>query len=795
MDEKEEHDYYFGNLPKAASEDELRRFLEEYGDITRFEFRLAKCTYCPTKIAYIVFSKAIDRDVLEELNKKTFQEKRLFVCSTKMEKFFTPLLSIVVRYLNEHISEEDLYKHFSTIGAVECVQKPAHNYAYVSFMDNSSVRSAFEMKKSLKGIEPYIVAVRRKISMFLEHRKPMPYASLKEKCDKLELIYNPAAENENTNLTNDEIYEKCSEYGLVEYIQRTDAVNYNTIVRLDSEKAARKVTYIKTIAGEDVVIRFYTSKMYMAPTFASRVVEKSVPPKRSRKESMLLHISDIEERRLLTMLPTIDNAGYINPNPQFYRNEVQVWNHAPRQGLVEFRDFLKKYGTVINLRELKEHSTSPIGVTYLSFETKLEARRVCKLNHSFMCSRRLLILMADQCIRHDPKLCVKVSNLTEEITDEDVHDRFSMIGDVRLMQAVEAEMIKSKNFTTLSMGDQFNLVRGIINQCMSYSVFLSMTGDEKIRHLISGSSDFRQIGTFTLFTYPEQLKMLSTIENYYRSTCPPGSLPAPASDEPSRTPDINNMVVLTQDSKDAITHRTNAESNPTALANSMDLDDDDIPPAPSPPPISFRSRSNSPIAGNVAKGKTASRKRSSKNSTPAQGPKAKLAKKTNEETWVDKPYVYVSNLPKSFSQQFVHSMFSKYGTIQHISEPQSGDPHSTTYVLKFETMHQARMAQDLNLMMVQGKLIRVEICKRPHKSRPGRTITVVCTGIYSEVAIFETFKSCGKISFIRTIEKPEGEVCQIDFEDKESATAALKITYLHNGNRCKATPHELSSPH
>uniref|UniRef100_A0A182NS18 RRM domain-containing protein n=1 Tax=Anopheles dirus TaxID=7168 RepID=A0A182NS18_9DIPT len=1059
MGEKEEHDYYFGNLPKTASEVELRTFLKEYGDITRFEYRLAKCTYCPTKIAYIVFSKALESDAMEELNKKTFQQKRLFVCSTKSEKFFTPLLSVVVRYLNEHISEEDLYKHFSTIGPVECVQKPAHNYAYVSFRDNSSIRRAFEMKQSVKGIEPYIVAVRRKISMFLEPRKPMAYASLKEKCKKLDLVYNPAAENEATmlvtniprdteeddvleflgkfgkivdwemqksstcvmsnvgyvtyqhpkmartaylccplnfqgfgmdvynrlvlytskdsdqtviirrtsvceysgtvgrliglfnellslaDLTNDEIYEQCAEYGRVEYIQRMDAVNYNTIVRLDTEKAAMKVTYIKHIAGEEVVIRFYTAKMYVAPTLASRATNKSVPPKRSRKESMLLHISDIEERRNLTMLPTTDNGSYFNVNPLFYRNEVQVWNYAPRQGLVEFREFFKKYGNVINLREMKENDTSTTGVVYLSFETKLEARRVCKLNHSFMCSRRLLILMADQCIMHDPKLCVKVSNLTEEITDEDVHDRFGMIGDVRyvfrpktdqavvcmakekwqaralkvmcvgrfyvvvssllpagdqqqpawsthsmpqvsgpsdwgtymgpvptsangpmgsmppmglgpdswrslgppvppsvpfemqagmippggpsmpmpmpgpmdpglmgggsqisprmrsLMQAVEAQMIKSKNFTTLSMGDQFNLVRDVINQCLSYPTFLSMPGDEKIRYLISGTSDFRQINIFTLFTYPEQLKMLSTIESYYRSTCPPGSLPAPAPSEPSQTPGANSLVVLTQDSKDgpATASATrgsvalaNNSNDPKASPNPMELDDDDIPPAPSPPPISFRSRSTSPVPDGAANG--TARKRPSNNPSSAMAGKVKLAKKRDNEPWAEKPYVFVGNLPKDISQHFVLALFRKYGNILHISEPQSRVPDSTTYVLKFETMHQANMALELNLTMLQGKLLRVELCKRPHKSRPGRAIMVVCTGIYSEVEIFDTFKSCGKISFIRTIEKPEGEVCLIDFEDKESATAALKITYLHNGNRCKATPHEFASP-
>lgn len=96
------------------------------------------------------------------------------------------------------ITEEDLYAHFEAVGSVECVQKPSQNYAYVSFKDNASIKAAMELKKSLKGIEPYIVEVKRKISMFLEQKKAVAYASIRDKCDKLDLVYDPDAEHETT---------------------------------------------------------------------------------------------------------------------------------------------------------------------------------------------------------------------------------------------------------------------------------------------------------------------------------------------------------------------------------------------------------------------------------------------------------------------------------------------------------------------------------------------------------------------------------------------------------------------
>uniref|UniRef100_A0A182T091 RRM domain-containing protein n=1 Tax=Anopheles maculatus TaxID=74869 RepID=A0A182T091_9DIPT len=1065
--DNKQHEYYFGNVPKNATVEDLRSFLSDCGKISNFEYRLHKCTYCPTKIAYIKFAQQLDEKKLEELNKSTFQQKRLFVVSTKTEKFFTPLLSVVVRYLNEQITEEDLYNHFSSVGTIECVQKPSHNYAYICFTDNASIKRALELKKSLKGIEPYIVEVKRKISMFLEPKKPVACTQIKDKCDKLDLVYNPAAENETTllvtniprdteeddvieflgrfgkivdwvmqksatsvmsniayvtyqhpnmartaflhgplnfqgfgmevynrmlsytsndsdqtviirHLTNDEIFESCSEYGRVEYIQRIDATNYNTIVRMNTESAAKRVLDTRNIAGEDVVIRLYTAKQYVSTTSAPRYLEARVPPKRSRKETMLLHITDIEDRKKMSLLPTTFNPQYFNPNPQYYRNEVQVWNYAPKQGLVEFRDYFKKYGTVINMREQKEYSTSPIGVAYLSFETKLEAKRVCKLNHSFMCSRRLLILMADQCVAHDPALCVRVGSLTEEIADEDVYDRFSMIGDVRyvfrpklaeaivcmakekwqakalkvmcvgrfpvdvssllgannaqqgggmpgvanhppvnagmvqypiaipsmvpapvppptsnnqwygaavqnftpvptalrpmgpspgswmlaapvpsgmpmvsgpgpigivrpavpmpvgsinvggqevsprmrgLMQTVEAQMIKCKNFTTLPMMDQFHLVRDIVNQCMSYPLFLTMSGEEKIRYLINEPKGFQQLHTFTLFTYPEQLQMLALIEDYYRSTSEPGTLPPPASSSSSsgnsaaKESDAKQSLksntvdtVLPRDAKDAVApteSAAKANEQPAAAAaaatsndyDAMD-DDDSIPPAPSPPPLSFRSRSPSPVddengmwvssSGSI----NGSFQQKMIESTSSAAKKRRANKKVNK---LEKPMVQVVNLPTEVSKAEIEQLFSQHGKVKLVSNARSHYPNANAMIVMFDTMYQAYSALERNFTKLQERLIRVNILGSSYTPQSECGVSIASNGPYSELAIFDTFKSCGKILYMQTTGKPGNEVCLIEFDDAYSAQAALKITYLHNGNRCKAQHHSFAS--
>ncbi|XP_052888623.1 uncharacterized protein LOC128297100 [Anopheles moucheti] len=1048
MGENKHHEYYFGNLPKSASVEDFRSFLSDYGKISNFEYRLHKCTYCPTKFAFIQFAERLDDEMVKKLNETTFQQKRLFVASTRSAKFFTPQQSVVVRYLNEHITEEDLYNYFDDAGTIECVQKPSHNYAYVAFKDNASIRRAMEMKKTLKGIEPYVVDVRRRISMFLEQKKPVAYVQMKEKCDKLNLVYDPAAEHETTllvtniprdteeddvieflarfgkiidwsmkksatcvmsniayvtyqhpkmaraaflngplnfqgfgmevynrllgytsndsnktviirrtsvYLTNDEIFESCSEHGRVEYIQRIDSNNYNTIVRLDTANAANRVMDTRHIAGEEVVIRMYTAKQYVSPTCTPHYAETRVPPKRSRKESILLHISDVEERKNMSLLPTTFNPLYFNPNPQYYRNEVQVWNYAPKQGLVEFREFFKKYGTVINMREQKEHNTSSIGVVYLSFETKLEAKRICKLNHSFMCSRRLLIMMADECIEYDSKLCVKVVHLTEEITDEDMYDRFTMIGDVKyifrpkrneaivcmakekwraramkvicvgrfpvvvtslrgsnnaeqqpvvsgtlqypapnpnmgartlpvpannqwygavpnypmgpmpmgpipmgpmglgpgswmsdpirshmpmpmsaaimrpagppmpmgpmqrgnqeisprmrgLMQTVEAQMIKCKNFTTLPMMDQFNLVRDIVNQCISFPYFLSMDGDEKVRYLKNEPTGFRQLNIFTLFTYPEQLQMLSIIEAYYRSTSEPGSLPPPAdSANPMESAGMqpNTTVVLPTDSNEWTTTTTVSTITEIqqAVPNDKDADEDDdsIPPAPSPPPLSLHSRSPTPNGDDMWISSSGSINGSVQQklieSFAANSSKRKRSKNQLDPncSQLEKPLVQVANLPKEITKSEIEELFSKHGKIKIVTFAKSECPDTNTMIIIFETMYQAYMSLKLNLTKLQGRLIRVNIHGTSYIPSSKCGVSVSCNGPYSELAVFDTFKSCGTILYLKTEGQPGNEICVMEFEKQTSAQAALKITYLHNGNRCKAKPHVFTS--
>ncbi|XP_052865850.1 uncharacterized protein LOC128272141 [Anopheles cruzii] len=1019
--------YYVGNIPKKASDKEVLGALANYGNVASFEFRLEQCTYCPTKVAYVGLKEQLTEEQVVELNRIKLLDKRLLVASANEEPVFSPQMSVVIRYLNEHITEEDIYDFCRGFASDIVVQKPARSYAYVQFKQHEHVNYMCSMTRPMEGVDMYVVPVKRRIGMFLEKPKPVPYENIKQKCDKLGLCYSLAAENETTllisniprdteedelleflgkfgkivdwelqksascvltnigfvtyqyaktartvylcgplcfqgvgldvynhklqyssektmstfiikhtsvYLTTDEIFEGFSNCGVVEFIQRLDTVNYHTIVRMDSKQSVNKAFKVRFIGGECIFVCWYTANQYNTPLDITEEADNVKPRKRMQKQLLLLKIIETEDQRNACLLPTQPNPNYTNPNPIFYRCEVQVWNFPPNTGLAQFRERFRSYGIVINTREVKENADSPISVVYVSFETKLEAKRVCKLNQSFMGLQRLLILRADQNIVHYPQVCVKVSNLTDEITCEDIHDRFSMVDKVkyvfrpkvdeaivcfvdggkyekalkilcigrfvvsvsplvprmpilpmpmpysvrnssmggmggyvpiatpnmindsgnglghsvplpvpppavlaapvpvphpmgmpvapifpaggfyfgpmgvdrtmnmrgtpitplmrRLMQQVEAALLKLRNFTSWSMMDQFNLVHGIICQCRDYPSFLSLDQDEKIRYLIGGQNGFNYVNLWTLCTYPEQLLMLSVIGRYYTGVTNQGAIQS--SENPS---EMQNQIQTATDAASAETPNLREITTDSPLAttdscwtNEPDMEefknksptvviedsDDDIPPAPSPPPISFRSRSSSPAA------KQKSQKGSNRNN--------KQPKTSGDQC--GRLIIHVSNIPNALDDRNLKDVFNKYGVIKLIQTPKQRPSavvaNTRTVLIIFATMHQATQALEANLTMLMGHLIKVSRYKEPISPRPGYAISVTCPDqtIFSEVAIYDTFKSCGDVRFIWTRKENGKKTCLIDYVKTESVATALKITYLHSGGRCRA---------
>lgn len=922
---------YVGNIPKAASEDQLRKFFNDCKGIVSFSFRLDDCTYCPTKIAFVKFANRYDEDRALRMNQTFFQGKRIFVANVDTDRNFTPRYAIMVKQLNEYITEEDVYDHFKNIGAIECVQKPAVNYAYVSFERSESTQRALAIKnRNLKGVDIEVFPVKRNISMMLEKPKLLTFADIQDKCEAMGLRYEPEAETQtkllvtniprhvpeeevidylgkfgkivdwemqkspisvltnigyvtylnpktarfvylfmphnfqgvaldiynpritygeiksttavllkrtNVYLTNDEIFQAMNECGRVAYIHRVDSARYCTIVRFMFSVAVMTALKVKRIADENVYITRFSEQSYlseMAPI--PEVVPKS--NLRLHKESMLRKMIEKEDQAELSRVRTIPNVNYVCPNAEFYKNEVLVMNYPPGTALVQFRDYFKKCGNVINFRQTDKAVN--IKQAFLSFDTRLEARRACTMNQNFMAGKRLLIHMANESLYLDPELCVLVAGLNTSILDEDIYDRFSDIGNVkfvlrqspgvacvcmehkrwyeaalrvimvnthrvivnrvsasasvpvvpgpggtqqlpqmipvandqrpnlrainlngprgtlkpvgptansgpvmgprgplqmgprgpmmgpggpmggpimgpggpmigpggsmmgpggpmmgpggpmmgpggpmmgpggpmmgpggpmmgpgapmnqsspivtpamrRLMQVIESKMMNIQAFTSLPMIEQFRLVHGIVNQFINVPQFLTMRPDAKINFLISGQNGFAYANTFTLFTYPQQLQLLSLIQHDYLNTinAPAGPsvvqvvpsqgsmIPDPTMNPeppfeafPNNTSDptaaSDNLApwqtkaskppIETETSDDSIyatvplsaqdrfekAEKLRLESdskeskNPDVMSVSSDSDSDSIPPAPEPPQFSTRrSRSASP---------------------------------------------------------------------------------------------------------------------------------------------------------------------------------------------------------
>ncbi|XP_058467281.1 uncharacterized protein LOC131440216 [Malaya genurostris] len=514
---------YVGNIQKAATEDQLRQFFRDCKGIVSVYFRLEQSTYCPTKIAFVKFADRQEVKKAFGLNNTFFQGKRVFIASVDSERNFTPRYSVMVKHLNEYITEEDVYDHFKNIGTIECVQKPANNYAYISFERSESAQRALRMKdRSLKGVDIEMDTIKRTICMLLEKPKGLLFSSIQDKCDALGLKYEPAAEEEtkllvtniprqvpekdiveylgkfgrimdwemqkspiavltnigyvtymnpatarhvylygphyfqgvgldiynpritygetksstavllkrtNVYLTNDEIFQAMNECGRVNYIHRVDASRYSTIVRFQFYIALSQALKVKQIADENVYITKYTQQSYLTDIAP---IPEAMPKGSIRisKEVALRKIIDEEDRVEFARFRMLPNANYLNPNPEFYRNEVLIMNYAVGLGLSQFREYFRKFGNVINFRERTEGF---IRTGYLSFETRLEARRACSLNQNFINGTRVLVHLANECLFIDPESCILVNGLNANICDEDIYDQFNEVGNVKFV--------------------------------------------------------------------------------------------------------------------------------------------------------------------------------------------------------------------------------------------------------------------------------------------------------------------------------------------------------------------------
>ncbi|XP_039432134.1 uncharacterized protein LOC120414878 [Culex pipiens pallens] len=514
---------YVGNLAKSTTKEALWEFFGSgRGPVLDFCFRLEDCTYCPTKVALIRFANLEDQQWALMLNQTLLDGNRLLVTEVNSDAVFTPKNTAMVMNLSDEITEEDLYKRFRTIGAIEAVLKPAHNYGYVGFVHAESLEGAMNLHNQfLRGFKMNIQPIRRNVSMLLE-RSP-EFGSIREKCGALGLKYRPEAESEtrllvtniprqtpeedalayferfgkildwvmeksaisvmtnsagvtyldpktarkvflagphyfqggcldvfhpqltygevssklavllqgtNTFITNDEIFEAMSECGPVSYIHRVDAVRHCTIVRFRSTDAVIQALKVKQIAGENVLLTNYTERNYNSdvPPYPEMFPKTST---RLEKEETLSYLMEQEQRAEQTRLVTVPDESYRSPSEEYYRNEVRILNYPKGTTMVQFREYFRKHGNVINLREL--HKGRRFAEAFVSFDTLLEARRACTMNQRFMNTRRVLIHLASERVLLDPERCVRVTGPLVDVYDEDIYDTYCELGTVQFV--------------------------------------------------------------------------------------------------------------------------------------------------------------------------------------------------------------------------------------------------------------------------------------------------------------------------------------------------------------------------
>ncbi|XP_053697415.1 uncharacterized protein LOC128744423 [Sabethes cyaneus] len=211
---------YVGNLQKTATEGKLREFFSECKGLQTVDFRLENCTYCPTKIAFLRFSQQHEANKALLLNQSFFQGKRVFVTKVLPDKYFRTGFTVIVKQLNEFITEEDVYEHFRIIGNIDCVQKPASNYAYILFESTVSVQQALKIQdRNLKGENLEVGKIKRDISVMLERPTRLQFKNIASKCEALTLKCDASAEMEQRLMVTN-IPRQVPEKEILDYLEK-----------------------------------------------------------------------------------------------------------------------------------------------------------------------------------------------------------------------------------------------------------------------------------------------------------------------------------------------------------------------------------------------------------------------------------------------------------------------------------------------------------------------------------------------------------------------------------------------
>jgi len=180
-------------LPARTTEDQFRRFFEQYGDVELVELPHAKA-HSEVKFGFVVFSSIHSLHAALEQPNKQFEGKEIcckvftiratssetspMSTTAAMAQMTTPNRKIFVSGLASFVGDRELYEHFRPCGEIEVAQVlPGKSTGSVLFTDPFAARDAiFRLNKSFLGGRQITVAWYRKQedTRLMDRRPPVP---------------------------------------------------------------------------------------------------------------------------------------------------------------------------------------------------------------------------------------------------------------------------------------------------------------------------------------------------------------------------------------------------------------------------------------------------------------------------------------------------------------------------------------------------------------------------------------------------------------------------------------------
>ncbi|XP_055528928.1 uncharacterized protein LOC129720970 [Wyeomyia smithii] len=176
---------YVENVSPSGNEENFISYLQKWAPVLDVYFLKEKQCTKRSLAAFIRVASEADLQQILDRNQQNYRGKRLFMLRADQPQYFQADETIIVRNINQKMSEETLYDHFEECGPITHVQVRTDDFAYIGFQDKVGAKNAMAKNNMpLKNSNLKIQLLTRNVEIMivdlntLQNKMPQLYRKL-----------------------------------------------------------------------------------------------------------------------------------------------------------------------------------------------------------------------------------------------------------------------------------------------------------------------------------------------------------------------------------------------------------------------------------------------------------------------------------------------------------------------------------------------------------------------------------------------------------------------------------------